>query len=1320
MMSTTPSRHRQRHKTLGLSLTAVLALSAGATALPSVAADEPLPEPVVHYTMDDITDEVVPDSSGNEHHGAITGEVDTTQDADGTGALTLPGGSDGGFVTLPRDILDGAQDLTVSTRVQWAGTGGQWQWIYALGTNTERYLFSTPSNGDGNYRTAITSSFAGGEAVVTGSGSLRADDWVNLTTTLNTTDDTLTTYLNGVAVAEAATTVSAQDLLTEDAESAGFLGKSFYPDPLFRGTVGDFQIFTSALNGDQVATLVDDVPTLENLAEDTIEVSTNIQSEPVLPPTVLAHYSDGYDRAVAATWEEINPDQYATTGTFTVAGEAAGLPVTAKVTVRRGELRVDLSTNTGEFYGGASGLLYGLYADGMPTDNLIEGMNVRTVATKAQDGAQHPGSDALEVVQQLANTTDGDVYLRVTDWYRGFPYQWPGDTPQEKLDDYAQVLDKQLEMIGDLDPDVRDNLVIEPFNEPEGNMFGTGQWSLNGTSWLDDPSDYFAAWDTTYRTIKEAYPDMRIAGPGTSVLYNQIQGFLAHTVDNDTVPDIITWHELTHPESIRTSVERYRGWEKTAFAGTKHEGTELPINVNEYAFNYHTSVPGQMVQWMSAIEDSKVDAMIAFWNINGNLSDSAVQTNRGNGQWWLYNAYAQMTGHTVDVAPPFPGQNYTLQGVATLDEQAKIARTILGGTQGAAPVELVNVPSDIFGDQVRVTVREIPWTGQLGDSAPPRLLADMNATVNNGTVVVEFDGEDLPLLTESSAYEIIMTPQGLGEDTATPSVEWEESYEAEDATYTGSGYTRNGPEGSPSDVSKFYTSGGYNVGGLRTGSNGVLTFDVDVPQDGTYDLSVFANSLNTYAAVQDQGPTNVFLRVDGAQEQELFLPLGYKWVVWDHTDTTIDLTAGKHTISLAAENLDGTATTKGDALIDRIALTLHNPDAAATIYEAELSSRDGGNVVYTQSDLPQGTATDVSGAGALALTEGENATFWVYGDHDAEKTLRADILGDGQGTLTLNGHDILDLGDSHETAAHLMGGVNKITVTAGQEGIILDRVTVAAGTDALDPTVYQAEDATTSGDAHVVDLTLAQGGQAVTGIGGNPGNNNTLTFTIDATNAGTHAIVVRFSNPEQVDGTHYNPNPVARHADITVNDGTPQREMFVPTFHENNFWERTILLDLENGANTITFRSEEATNWDGETLASQLWPADYNLRADEAPIIDSLTVSPLTVSHQEEPEPEPDAPAWSATETYTAGDTVTHDGSLWKASWWTANQKPGASPYGPWQETITTTDGTAVWTPSRIFTTGDVVTSGDNHYTAKWWTRNQKPQDNTAVWEVTD
>jgi len=1181
-MGDTPSHTSIRRRVTALTTTVALGagLVAGGAVSPASAAT---PAPDLHYSMDAITGTTVPDSSGNGRNGTISGST-AIIDADTGNALDLTGG----HVVLPREVLAGATDLTVATRVRWDG-GAAWQWLFGLGSNTTRYLFTSPSSGDGLLRTAITRAGGGSnEQTVTGSGPLPSGSWVNLAVTLDTTADRLITYIDGAAVSSVATDVTAGELLTDTATSAGFIGRSFYPDPAFNGAIDDFQVFRSALSASQVSELSGvEAPTLESLTTTQFDVRTPVNTAPVLPETVRGTFSDGVLRDVPITWDAVPASAYAQSGVFTVAGRAATFDVTAEVTAHRGEVRVDLGENTGDVYGGASGVLYGLYGQDMPTANLVEGMDVRTVATKAQDGGQHPGSDALEILPTLA-ASGGDVYLRVTDYYRGFPYQWPGSTPAEKLADYRQVLDEQLEMIQTIPAEQREHLVIEPFNEPEGNMFGTGQWSLNGTSWLNNPTDYFAAWDSTYRRIKEMFPEMRIAGPGLSLLFSQTQGFMAHAVAEDTVPDIITWHELSDPATIRTSVDRFRDWEETAFAGTEYEGTELPININEYAFNYHTSVPGQMIQWIAAIEEKKVDAMIAFWNINGNLSDSAVQQNRGNGQWWLYNAYAQMSGHTVEVTPPSPGQSYTLQGVSSLDEQKQISRTIIGGASGSAPIDLVNVPADVFGSSVRVQVREIPWTGQLGDSKQPIVLSDRIAELNGGALTVDFGSGDLPQLTESSAYEIIVTP-GAGAEATAAAPAWRGSYEAEDAAFTGTGYSRNGPEGSPSNVSKFYTSGGFNVGGIREGSTGALSFTVDVPETGAYDLSVFANSLNTYGLIADDGPTNVFMTVDGAAEQEMFLTLGYKWVVWDHSDTTVQLTAGSHTIALATTSSTGTGTTQGDAIIDRITLERSAAAAAVTDYEAEYADHTG---------TP--TATGVT------LAADETATLWVYGAKDAEATL--EVLGSGSGTVSVNGDDVLDLDDSKEVAVHVQGGINKVVVSGTAA---LDRIRIAASESQLVSTAYQAEDATLAGDVTTVGLGLAEGGIAVDGIGGAPGNGNTLTFSVQADEAGKHAVVVRFSNPEQVPATHYNPNPMARHADISVNGGASDRVLFVPTFHRNNFWERTLVLDLEQGANTIEFGAEEQPNFDGETYAQDNFPG-IPLRSDKAPIIDRISVSALS------------------------------------------------------------------------------------------------------------
>ncbi|WP_371552249.1 cellulosome protein [Streptomyces sp. NBC_00554] len=855
-------------------------------------------------------------------------------------------------------------------------------------------------------------------------------------------------------------------------------------------------------------------------------------------------------------------------------------------------LVIDLATDTGAFHGGAAGSLYGIYGDGAPSRNLIEGMHLRTVSTKAQDGPQHPGADALEVLPPFVDSGGKDVYIYMTDIYRGFPYQWPGDSGPERLADFKEKIKKQVAQVRTMGT-YKDNVVYVPFNEPEGNMFGSGTWSYNNVSWLNDPQYFFAAWKEVYHLIKDLDPDARIAGPNTSLLFDQVKGFLQYAKANDVVPDVMTWHELSSPAAVRTSVAKYRQWEQEAGIGP------LPINVNEYGHNYHLSVPGQVVQWVSAIEESKIDADLAYWNIDGNLNDSAVDANRANGQWWLFNAYGQMSGHTVQVTAPHPNQQYTLQGVATLDTKKKQSRALFGGKSGNADVVFKNIDPKLFGTTVHATVQEIPWSGQVGDSAQPLRLADQEVAVGeDGSVTLPMTG-----MNEMSAYQVILSPGGHGGAQAHPSVGWRGTYEAENATYTGKGYSRNGPEGTPSNVGKFATSGNYNVGGLRTGSDGVLAFDVDVPQDGTYDLNVFANSYNLYGLVKEQGPTNVFLRVDGTDPQELLLPLGYKWVVWGHTDTTVELTAGRHRITLAAQDAD-LGVIKGDAIIDKIDLSLRDENVAGpAIYEAEYATLTGTRPHYTDPGA--------SGPGAVPLPKGASATFWVHSPDDGEATLFLDHLAGGRAEVSLNGEklDVAKPGAGKKGTdvlrVFLSGGINKITVTGASHGLVLDRLRVAPSSGTLVTKVYQAEDGTPGGAAKVTDAyTFARGGTSVTGVG--DGKANALTVDVLAKRSGRHAVTIRYSNAEQAPATHYNPDPITRHADLSVNGGPARRVLFPTTFHFNAFRELTVPVTLKKGTNRLTFTAEELPDFDGDTYNQ------YDQRSPYAPVIDQIAVTPLS------------------------------------------------------------------------------------------------------------
>ncbi|KOG39788.1 cellulosome protein [Streptomyces resistomycificus] len=845
-------------------------------------------------------------------------------------------------------------------------------------------------------------------------------------------------------------------------------------------------------------------------------------------------------------------------------------------------LTVDLGTETGPFHGGASGTLYGLYGDGVPSRTLVEGMYVRTVTTKAQDGIQHPGGDALEILPPFVAAGGRDVYVYLPDFYRGFPYEWPGSTGEERLAGFLEVVRRQVEHVLTLGPD-RTPVVYVPFNEPEGNMFGEGEWSHDGISWRTDPRHYFEAWKAAYHLIKGLDPDARVAGPNTSILYPEVRGFLEFAKAHDVLPDVITWHELSSPAEVRTNVAKYREMERELGIGP------LPVNLNEYAHNYHVSVPGQMVQWISAIEESKVDADLAYWNIAGNLNDSAVEANKANGQWWLFNAYGQLTGNTVQVAAPRPNVQYTLQGVAALDRDKRQARLLFGGAAGAADIVFEGVDPDVFGATVHVRLQEIPWTGQVGAGAQPLRLRDEELPVGEGRVTLSVSDLDA-----MSAYQVVLSPGGNGARLLPASVAWRRTYEAEDATYTGGGYAKNGPEGSPSDVDRFATSGGYHVGGLRTGSDGVLAFDVEVPRDGTYEVSVFANSYNQADLVREFGPTNVFLRVDGEAPRELRLPLGYKWAVWGHTDTRVELSAGRHRITLAAQDPD-LGVTKGDAVVDKVDLILRDDDGTA-VYEAEYASLDGGAVV---SHAHRGA----SGPGAAVLPREGTVTFWVHAADDGEASVNVDVLGPGEGLLAVNGEPVGPVVRG-AMPLFLAGGVNKLTVTGTSQLLVVDRLRVGPSHDLLPSTAYPAEEGALTGSAKVTGYPYATGGKAVEGIGGGPGN--ALTLTVTATRAGRHALTIRYANGEQAPATHYNPDPVCRHADVSVNGAAPHRVLFPTTFHFNNFWNLSVPVTLEEGTNTLTLTADELPDFDGKSRNR------YGQRSAYAPVVDQVTVTPLS------------------------------------------------------------------------------------------------------------
>jgi hypothetical protein len=143
-----------------------------------------------------------------------------------------------------------------------------------------------------------------------------------------------------------------------------------------------------------------------------------------------------------------------------------------------------------------------------------------------------------------------------------------------------------------------------------------------------------------------------------------------------------------------------------------------------------------MVAWLSAIENAKAGGDLPYWNQNGTLGDTVSQNNIPNAQWWLYNWYSSLTGHTVNVTSPYGNTDNTLQAVAALDAAKRQARIILGGGPAATANVLVkNIDPKIFGSSVHASVYADGWSGMTGAAAAPSRIYDGDVAVNSGGTV---------------------------------------------------------------------------------------------------------------------------------------------------------------------------------------------------------------------------------------------------------------------------------------------------------------------------------------------------------------------------------------------------------------------------------------------------------------------------------------------------------------------------------------------------------------------------------------------------------
>ncbi|MEU4689634.1 CBM35 domain-containing protein [Actinoplanes sp. NPDC023714] len=697
---------------------------------------------------------------------------------------------------------------------------------------------------------------------------------------------------------------------------------------------------------------------------------------------------------------------------------AATVPA-APASAAPSQLVVDLGASTGPLRYGATGFLYGLGDEGIPTETMLAALKPQVTAQKAPDGLQHPNGDALTIAPMFKRAGGREIQVYMQDVYQQWPYENLG------IADYLSKVDTMTRKIV-ADP-YRGSYVYVPFNEPDMIWYAG-----NLTGLLND-------WRTVYRKIRSIDATARIAGPNfASYRSADLRAFLSFAKSNDVLPDVMTWHELG--DSFFTSWQQhfddYRAIETSLGVSPRQ------ISINEYGRSSgDLGVPGNLVQFVAKFEASKVDGCLAYWTTAGGLNDLVTRNNQATGAWWLYQWYGVLTGNTVAVTPPSAGGS--LQGLAALDATKKQARVILGGNNPASAVYDTNVllrgvPS-YLGSTVHATVWGVDTSGT-NPSSGPYVVKEADVAVSGGQATIPLTG-----LKGTSAYHVVVTPdRDLSAARAG-------RYEAEYAALIGSAKVTYG--------SNTGYSGTYFTEGYGASSTASTTFVVTAPADGYYDLAL------RYAAGPYTGaPANraIRLRVNGTDLTDVALPGTANWNTWNTVTTKVYLPAGINRLDYRAFAADDR-----DAVnLDHLDVTPGNGIVSAYEGESATNTLSGTSAVVTDAAASGGRYVGWIGAGAGNTLRFNGVTAPAAGRYRLVVTYaNAEVVGEHQynnnivdrhAEISVNGGAAKKAvfrntlaWNTYRTAVidvDLVAGANTITVGNSTSGYApnVDRIQIAA------------------------------------------------------------------------------------------------------------------------------------------------------------------------------------------------------------------------------------------------------------------------------------
>jgi len=884
-------------------------------------------------------------------------------------------------------------------------------------------------------------------------------------------------------------------------------------------------------------------------------------------------------------------------------------------------LTVDMSKETGDILHGASGFLYGISNEDVPTTNTLVPLKPKVLATKGALGTEHPYGDALDVAETFLSSGGEQVMMYNSNYYGVF-----GVTADYK--DYSKVLETELapyiyqwkqdwkakhgtpnapkDELGKVDIDKA--IIYIPINE------GT---PVNGASSTN------VAWKAYYEAIKKGDPDATIAGPN-SCAYNlqflntDFRGHIQYCADNDCMPDIITWHELEQDKlySMSSHMDDFRNiWANidwTKWLETHEEKCEMPqIVINEYAEMKDCGVPGALVNWIARLEDEKIYGCLPFWQQANNLNGLTSDANEGASAWWVYKWYGDMSGKTLEVNTSTAYNR--LYGVASLDNNKQMASVLMGGEDGIQRLVLENIgDTETFkgANKVHIKVQKAEYNGYAGTVNETQVILE-GAYEVNGDGMVEIL---IPKATYADAFYVTITKAEENEKIETPLLQsYSEIYEAEKASKDGL-TVKNRSDYMPT----YYFSNGKAV--LMTKKDEILTYEIEVPVDGNYNLNfLYGNGTGSNRNdMNNHKPKNVSqeFTIDGESFGAVIMENTLFTAITDCYCINVDLNAGKHTITI--KNLEAS-----DLIHDALRVTYEGGfgsgnDREGMLFEAEQADFNTLSEINLTAIVTENTMKGYSGNGYVTglninkVTEGGGIRFNVVvensGIYNVSIKYQAKENGKinvyvGNTVTTLDSLctnvDVLNTDETWKNVAasiYLQKGINIVDIDSNVE-VMLDYMQISeVFKEELQNDIvqeFEAENTIPNGSSIKIENSNgASGDSYVIGMEGNKDAKNDinkyLEFEYEAKTEGIYALTL-FQSNDDICGSHsYNIKIIDKYASVMIMDEngnvtSEKKYFFINTSSDDTFKEKTVYVKFSKGMNKIRIFNDDSwhVTWGG-------------------------------------------------------------------------------------------------------------------------------------------